>query len=155
MGTDRLIHRYTPLLGNLNFFLVGYGINPLIELSKQSIRDSRHYRRSIAAAVLLCLLIYLMGSAGEFSELHYLVHGKGRLLSWSLYYELLMATVLTMTFYCILSVERYKIRRRYLAAGPPRFMRLLGSWGVSSAADSRCVGLWSLCMAPTRIELIQ
>ncbi len=128
MGTDRLIHRYTPLLANLNFFLVGYGINPLIERSKQSIRDSKHFKRNISAAVLFCLLIYLMGSAGEFSDLHYLIHGKGRLLSWSLYYELLMGAVLTMTFLCIFNIERYKIRRRYLTGEPPRAMRLLGNW---------------------------
>ncbi len=128
IGTDRLVHRYTPLLTNFNFFLVGFAINPLLEWSKESIKDSRHYKRKIFAAFLLCPLIYLMGSAGEFSDLHYLVHGKGRPLSWSLYYEFLMTAVLIMTFFCVLGIERYKLRRRYLAGERPRLVWLLGNW---------------------------
>ena len=58
-------------------------------------------------------------------------------MAWSLYYEVLMGTVLTMTFLCILSIERYKIRRRYLAGKPPRSMRLLGNW-VSRPLQISC-----------------
>jgi peptidoglycan/LPS O-acetylase OafA/YrhL len=120
IGTDWYTHRYTPLLANLDFFLVGYGINPLIERDKQSIGSSNHYRRNIVAAVLLCLLIYPIASGGEYSQVQYLFHGKGRLLSRSVYRELLTRMVVVMAFFCILNVERYKIRRKYLPVRQPR-----------------------------------
>ncbi len=120
IGTDWYTHSYTPLLTNLDFFLVGYAVNPLIEKDRQSIRSFDHYKRNIAAAVLLCLLIYLIASGGGNGEIQYLFHGKGRLFSRSVYRELLTRIVVVMAFLCILNVERYKIRRKYLPALQPR-----------------------------------
>ena len=117
MGTDWTIHRYIPLLANLPFFLVGFGINPLIEQGTYS----NIGKKNIVVAAFLCFIIYLVGSAGEYSYLRYFVYGHGRLLSYKIYYQTLIEIVMIMTFFCILSTERYKIGRKYFGARSPRW----------------------------------
>jgi peptidoglycan/LPS O-acetylase OafA/YrhL len=136
IGSDWVTHRYMPLYANLDFFLVGFGINRLIEQDKQRIRESSHYKVNASVAVMLCFLMFIIASGGEYSlYVKHLASGLGSMQSF--YTELVPPISLILTFSAIYNVELYKIKRRYAAATP-------GPWYSFSNKVSRTIQVLGL-----------
>jgi len=99
MNADWMSYRYKPLYANLDFFLVGFGINGLIEQDRQNIQEPKGYKKNAAVAFILCFLIYLIGSKGEVG-----------LMANPIYID----AILLMSFFLIYNVELYKVKRKFI-----------------------------------------
>jgi uncharacterized RDD family membrane protein YckC len=65
-------------------------------------------------AFILCMLIYLIGSGGEYSPqvITFITGLKDSSSAYQFYIHILLAFTLILTFFCIYNIELYKIKRK-------------------------------------------
>jgi peptidoglycan/LPS O-acetylase OafA/YrhL len=111
-AADWSTFRYFPLYANMDYFLAGFCINGLI--LAENIGAPKNYKRNAIIAFILCMLIYLIGSGGEYSPqvITFITGLKDSSSAYQFYIHILLAFTLILTFFCIYNIELYKIKRK-------------------------------------------